>query len=422
MERTRFLNLPIVGMVQHGEIGKLKELGYFIAKIYDSYMQSYLDKFNEQYKGKQSIDVYFFDEEPFSMKYARYNQGGEVCSCNVDCNIANQKTKDGWQQIECNESCQYRQRVNKGRPACNRIGWLKFLIPSVCKDRIFLMRITSQETLDTFDNYFWFQKSQGISAKGYYTIHLKQKEQTNFEGKTFNNYVLDIVKKDNFIQTNQIPQTIENNEKLSTENVNNVENCVVQMGDMLVLGEQPTTTEKKTDDNTDKNVSTKATTKTTKAKTTSNKETKGKKNKAEEQKDNQKGEQKENKNMEQSTVQIELQTADKNNNTNKENVTNKAEMENTTNLENDFSKFYVLVKTYKKIIRTKNGNEKEYLVGAFQNSNCEDCEICIRPEDAEELSNCELGTTVAIDVMEKDDVKFALQLKYIQKLVKKNVA
>ena len=54
MEQIRYANLPIVGRVQHGERvdnGKgtirTKELGYFIAKIQDDFMQMYLDKFNE---------------------------------------------------------------------------------------------------------------------------------------------------------------------------------------------------------------------------------------------------------------------------------------------------------------------------------------------------------------------------------------
>ena len=57
MEQTRYANLPIVGRVQHGERvdnGKgtirTKELGYFIAKIQDDFMQMYLDKFNELFK------------------------------------------------------------------------------------------------------------------------------------------------------------------------------------------------------------------------------------------------------------------------------------------------------------------------------------------------------------------------------------
>lgn len=145
MKQTRFVNLPVIGRIQHGERinNRVFERGYFLAKIDDTYMQTYLEKFNQQYKGKQSIEIELFNEDPLTTKYARYNQSGEVCYCMADSTQANQKTKNGWQKINCDTyNCQYRQKNEQGKCACNRIGWLKFLIPSVCKDRIFLMRIT----------------------------------------------------------------------------------------------------------------------------------------------------------------------------------------------------------------------------------------------------------------------------------------
>lgn len=190
MEQTRLVNLPVVGRIQHGERSdkKITELGYFIAKIDDSYMKSYLEKFNEQYKGKQSIDIVIFNDEPLTMKYARYNQSGEVCSCMVNSNIASLKIKNGWKQIQCDTyNCSYRQKNEQGKCACNRIGWLKFIIPSVCKDRIFLMKITGQKSLNRLDDYFYLQKSQGNPIKGQYTIFLKQESQLNSLGQTFNN-------------------------------------------------------------------------------------------------------------------------------------------------------------------------------------------------------------------------------------------
>ena len=63
MEQTRYVNLPVIGMVQHGEQvptangGKrAKELGHFIAKIQDNYMQKFLQKFKELYEGKKYIE------------------------------------------------------------------------------------------------------------------------------------------------------------------------------------------------------------------------------------------------------------------------------------------------------------------------------------------------------------------------------
>ena len=77
MEQTRYVNLPVIGRVQHGEKiinnnggTKLLEYGHFIAKIQDEFMQKFLERFNELYKGKRSLDIELLDE-PFSMKYER---------------------------------------------------------------------------------------------------------------------------------------------------------------------------------------------------------------------------------------------------------------------------------------------------------------------------------------------------------------
>ena len=56
MEQTRYVNLPVIGRVQHGEKiinnnggTKLLEYGHFIAKIQDEFMQKFLERFNELY-------------------------------------------------------------------------------------------------------------------------------------------------------------------------------------------------------------------------------------------------------------------------------------------------------------------------------------------------------------------------------------
>lgn len=229
MEQTRCVNLPIVGRIQHGEKIEGKgatELGYFIAKVQDVYMQAYLEKFDKLYKGKKSIDIELFNEEPLSVKYARYNQSGEVCYCMANTNIGNQKTRNGWKPIECTPSCQYKQKNELGKSACNRIGWFKFFIPSICKDRIFLMRITGQTSINRLEDYFNLQKMQGNSIRGKYTLFLKQEEQSNSLGQTFNNYVLDIFKKEDLIPIEQLPNEPENLTELSTDNNKNVNNMV----------------------------------------------------------------------------------------------------------------------------------------------------------------------------------------------------
>ena len=181
-------------------------------------MQHYLEKFNNLYKEAKSIDIRIFNENPFTIKRVRYNQGGDVCHCLENSNEATQKVKDGWEKIECTPECSYRQKDKNGKTACRRIGWLKFLIPSVSMERIFLMRIAGQKSIDRLDNYFKFQQSQGKSLVGDYTIYLKQEEQSNTFAKTFNNYVLDIFNKEEFNSNKPIPKTISNDEISSTTN------------------------------------------------------------------------------------------------------------------------------------------------------------------------------------------------------------
>ena len=199
MEQTKLVNLPVIGRVQHGEKknNKVTELHHFIAKIQNDKMQTYLDRFDKLYKGKQEIDIEVFDENPLSIKYARFNQSGEVCRCKVNSNKGSSKTKDGWKPVNCDTfNCKYRQRNEQGKMACNRMAWFKFIIPSVCKDRIFLMRITGQTSIDRLDDYFKFKKYQGQSIKGRYKVFLKDEEQEDYFGKSHTNKILDILEID----------------------------------------------------------------------------------------------------------------------------------------------------------------------------------------------------------------------------------
>jgi hypothetical protein len=377
MEQTRYVNLPVIGRIQHGERTdkKVTELGYFIAKVEDAYMQAYLNKFDELYKGKQSIDIAFFNEQPLTMKYARYNQSGEVCYCMTNSNTANQKTKNGWQAIQCNSDCQYRQKNEYGKAACNRIGWLKFLIPSVCKDRIFLMRITGQTSLNRLDDYFNLQKAQGNSIKGNYTIFLKQEEQSNSLGKTFNNYVLDILKKEDFISTKQIPKTNEKPKELSTKNDQSVNNNVIkEEKNPSAINTIVTNKE-----NEVKALKEKTTKKTTATKETTKQETKSKAKKSE--------------------------------------VTEAKEKTTAENNEVNLDNCYALLRTF-----TETLANKEYLIGEFADMKDQISNIVIRPEDATELAECDLGTFVKLDVAEIKGRKFAMKLEFIEKTLKKVAA
>lgn len=344
-------------------------------------MQTYLQKFNKLYKGKQSVDIEFFNEDPLTMKYARYNQSGEVCYCMADSNQANQKTKNGWQKINCDTyNCQYRQRNEQGKCACNRIGWLKFLIPSVCKDRIFLMRITGQTSINRLDDYFNLQRAQGNSIKGRYTLFLKQEEQSNSLGKTFNNYVLDILKKEDFISQNTISENTEKPKELSTVNDQNVNNEVVNSNTTPAKVE--TTKEVVTPPETIETPKEETTTKTTKKTTT--KAIKSKSKKTEE--------------------------------TNKE-TDNKEKHAQVSVEDEQFKNCYALLSTFNEKIA-----DRDYLIGEFADMKDQISNIAIRPEDAAELIKCDLGTFVRLEVSEIKGRKFAVKLEFIEKTLKKVAA
>ena len=169
-------------------------------------MQGYLQKFDEIYKGKTYIEIEFISDEPFSAKYSRSNQSGQVCYCMFGTDQANQKTKDGWQKVDClGQECQYRQKKENGPSDCKKVGWLKFLIPKIATDRIWLMKTTSTQAIDSLNEYFSLQKAQGNSVKGRYILFLKQVENSK-DGKTFNNYIVDIMKKEDFYSVTKKPR------------------------------------------------------------------------------------------------------------------------------------------------------------------------------------------------------------------------
>lgn len=389
MEQTNIINLPVIGMVQHGKQvptanggTRAKELGYFIAKIQDNYMINFLQKFDEQYKGKQYIEIEFPTNNPLSKKFVRYNQGGDVCHCIEGNNTGSQKTKNGWKPIECNiKNCQYRQKNEQGKTACNRIGWLKFFIPSISKDRIWLMKITSQSSINKLSSYIDLQKAQGNSLIGSYVLFLKQEEQeSKATGQKFNNYVLDILKKEDFIFQNTIPKTIEKTKELSTKDSQTVDNNVQ---DNSVLDNN---IQKKNDNATTPKNKTKVVEKTEKTKT---------------------------------------KTASKkvNSTTEKNDVaTSKVEdKKQTDKKELSLDNCYVLIKTFTQNIKQKNGEIKPYVMGEFYDMKDKQFNVAINPKDVEELQECDMGTVAKLDLQTIGDVHFALGIEYVEKC-KKNVA
>lgn len=371
---------------------RVKDYGYFIAKIQESNMQQYLNKFDELIKGKTTLDIQLLEKDTFTIKRVRYNQGGAACYCMNGEDTGRIKEKNLWKPTPCNSSCSYLQKDANGKTACKRIAWLKFFIPKISMDRIWLMRITGQQSIDNIDAYLQLQQLQGNSLNNLFTLFLTQKEQTNFLGKTFNNYVLDIVKKGDFISEPQIPQTNRIQKDLSTKNTQNVNNNVEKEAQNTVA--KPITTQKsntvikkaediKPKENT-KQIQNEATNvigvkETTKPK----KQTKSKTKNAEEK-------------LKESTNE---------------------KQQNTENYDN----YYVFESLSSETIKTKSG-KKEYTIGKFYDMQDKQHNIIVKPEYVSELQNCELGTIVKFtEIKEIEGRKFALDLNFIQKM-EKNIA
>lgn len=345
MERVRTVTYPIAGRIQHGEKqekNRVKELGYFIAKSQNSDMNFLMKRFKEKYPKQTKIKIRFFDENPLSIRYARYNQSGVVCYCMEENNLGKQKTKNGWKSIECKESCEYKVTNGTGKPICNREGTLKFLIPDVTTDRIFIMKIKGQTSINQLNDYLRLQKMQGKSVIGDYIITLNEKEQMNKEGKIFNNCILDIYKVEDFNSNNNIPQNKE--EQISKKII-----------------EQ--------EDSKKENISFRK-----KEETKRNKNTQSK----------------------------------------QQNVIEKMP-------DNEFEKCYTLISTKKEMINNKNVTT-EYLVGNFVNVKDEEIDVIIPHQYAQELEECDLGTTVKLDLSKTSNNRvFTKTLEYVVR-IKKDVA
>ncbi len=340
--------------------------------------------------GKQYIEIEFCNENPLSKRFERNNQGGKVCYCMEGTTTGKQKTKDGWKPIECNEQCQYRQKDKKGKSACNRIGWLKFFIPSICQNRIWLMRITGQESINRLDAFINLEKAQENTLKGRYILFLKQEEQTSkATGKSYNNYILDIVKKEDFIFEPQIPQTNQKQEELSTKTSQNVNNNIEQ--------EQQNTVSKPVATQTSNVVTNKA------ENTTPKEETKQNKNETNNVTENEE------------TIKPKKQTKSR---------TKKTEdklKETTIEQEQETDNYYIFESLSSEKIQTKLGT-KDYTVGKFYDVQDKQHNIIVKPEYATELQNCELGTLVEFtEIKEIEGRKFALGLNFISKMPK-NIA
>ena len=330
-------------------------------------MQFILNRFNEKYPKQNTLNVRFFNEDPFSTRRIRYNQSGAVCYCMENQENGKQKVSNVWKSINCNENCSHRKSVDGiAKPACKLEGTLKFLLPEISPDRIWNMKITGYTSIQRIKAYINLQKQLGNSLIGDYTLFLKKEEQTTKQCKTFNNYILDIVKTEEFVSTNS------NSHLNQAPNNNSTVNSNVS-----------------TSNTTEKSI------------TTSKTET--------------------SKSAEQSTIpekktSKKAQKEKKTENT-KEPV--KSE-ENKKNTKNEFDNHYILLETSTQNLM-KNGQPTEYVTAEFVNGEDKTISVIIPPKFAEELLQCDMGTEVILELSTAGEKTFTNSIEYVQKCLK-NVA
>lgn len=384
MEQVRSMNLPIVGRIQHGEQKisnerkKVVELGYFIAKIKNDNMQFLLNRFNEKYKQEKKLTIRFFDEDPLSVRRIRYNQAGAVCYCLSGQEQGKHKESNVWKPVNCSENCKYRLSADGiSKPMCNEEATLKFLLPEISLDRIWIMKITGRKSIERLRTYISLQKQLGNSLIGDYTIFLSQEPQTNKLGKTFNNYYLDMVKIENSISNQQTPLSQNKFSTTQTQAVDNVPSNNIKNNNSIINSNNENQLETKVT----KKETTKATKKTTQksSKTTNEKQITKKEVKNE----------------------------------------NKTDIPVTSTEPNE-DNYFILVDTSKKTLM-KDGKPTEYTVGNFVDINDKPIDILIPPQLADELLKCDIGTSVTLDIAIAGNNTFTKNINYIQKLLK-NVA
>ena len=321
-------------------------------------MKLLLDRFNEKYPKSTSLVIHFFDENPLSIRRIRYNQGGAVCYCMAGQNQAKQRTTSGWKTINCTSECTYSIPSDEiSKPMCNLEATLKFLLPEISNDRIWIMKITGQTSIKRLQAYINLQRQLGNSLIGNYILFLKQEQQTNKTGKTFNNYILDIIKKDTFNSNDLISQKHLNQVPLLSNTSTSIEATV----------ESSKKSEK---------METKK----------SNKQSKSTKKQDEPSSKN---------NISSNSKELEKNNA-------------------------DLEEYYSLLETKTKPV-SKNGNIQNYLIASFINPKDEQIDVIIPPEFSEELSQCDLGTLVKLDLATSKNSTFTKNIQYLQKYIK-NVA
>lgn len=388
MEQVTRTNLPIVGRIQHGEqqfINQRKrvtELGYFIAKTKNSNMNFLLNRFDEKYPKQTFLNVTFFNEDPLTIRRIRYNQGGAVCYCMSGTTKGKQKVSNKWQDIECSSNCKYCiKQEGANKPACNYEGTLKFMLPEISEDRIWIMKVTGQQSISNLEEYIGFQKYLGNSLKGTYTIFLNQIEQTNAEGKKFNNFVIDIVKTEDFnSNNNSISQNDTKNSIISTKNTNNVENTIPSQSQTQT--QTQTETEKNTKKGTKTSKQTKKSTKTNDTNAVSSMET-----------------EKVDSNLEQPQI------------TNEPNQ----------NAPQTYKEHCFLYDTEYKNFK-KAGKDTEYLIAKVTDENDKTTDVVVKPEFREKMEKCDIGTELILELQKFGENIISKNIDFVRPILKKVAA
>ncbi len=403
MKESRKVILPVAGQVQHGEQlmennkKKVVDYGYFIAKIRKNNMKQYLDKFNEIIRGSSNIDIKFVNNDPLSIRMERSNQSGAVCYCLENESIGKQINKGQWQDIECNSNCSYLQKDEKGKSACNRIAWLKFIIPQIATDRIWLMKITGQKSINNLKGYILLQKAQGTLLSGTYSMFLEQEEQTNRLGKKYNNYILDIFKREetslNILTSQQKQETLQEltPKEVKQDNTNEDKKETINTKDVT------------TQEQESKSKQTKATT----SKTTTSKKSTSKTN-TDISKTNSNTPK-----TDSSTSKVKA--SDKQQTNDKKSVTGSSNFDTSDEVDTNWNNYYILNEVYNKIIFDAEGNEKKYLAGEFFDINDKKVEILIRPENESELLDCGESSIIIMETKAAMGNLFAMSFKIYKK-------
>ena len=382
MEQVTRTNLPIVGRIQHGEQQfvnqrkRVTELGYFIAKTKNNNMNFLLNRFNEKYPKQTFLNVQFFDEDPLTVRKARYNQGGIVCYCMSGTSKGKQKVSNKWQDIECNSNCKYCiKQEGTSKPACNYEGTLKFMLPEISQDRIWIMKITGQQSISNLEEYIEFQKYLGNSLKGTYTIFLNQIEQTNFEGKKFNNFVIDIVKAEDFNSNNNSNSQIDSkNPIISTQNIDN--NIPSQVPNEKNTQKDTKKTNRQTKTSTKKDAKTNNTNVVTSTSDGKN--------------DSQ---------MKQTQVTDE-----------KKNNAPETHQEHCFLYDTEYKNF------------KKSGKDTEYLIAKVADVNDKTTDVVVKPEFREKIEKCDIGTELIIELEKFGENIISKHLEFVNPIPKKVAA